>query len=320
MKPQTNAGNADEIRLLQARVGRALLAQRVHLQSHYVARMIGHGLTYFHIENMLWLHWLIRLGMKMTGVYWWGRRNALSVRVRRNRLTVRGLPREFEGFTMLQLSDLHLDMSPGLVEALISVVSPLAFDIAVLTGDYRARTFGPINGALRELDRLRPALRGEVYAVLGNHDYIEMLPPMEAMGIRFLVNEHVMLKRGAGVLCLAGVDDPHFYETDNVQNAAAHLEHEVPAVLLSHSPEIYRKAAAAGFPALICGHTHGGQICLPGGIPILMNARAPLKMVRGPWTYRGMRGYTSVGAGTSGVDVRFFCPPEVVLHQLTAGD
>src|SRR5947209_5222635 len=67
-----------------------------------------------------------------------------------------------------------------------------------------------------------------------------------------------------------------------------------------------------------CGHTHGGQICLPGGIPVLTLAGSPRALARGLWRYRGMVGYTSAGTGTSIVDVRLNCPPEVTLHRLRA--
>ncbi|MBA1333200.1 metallophosphoesterase, partial [Candidatus Endoriftia persephone str. Guaymas] len=66
------------------------------------------------------------------------------------------------------------------------------------------------------------------------------------------------------------------------------------------------------------GHTHGGQICLPGGIPITLDAKCPRYMGSGPWDYNGMRGYTSVGTGSSIVNVRLNCPPEVTLHRLRA--
>ncbi len=279
---------------------------------------MGHGLTYFHIENMLWLHWLIRLGLKLTGLYRRGRRNALHSEVRRNPVALPGLGSDFDGFTILQISDLHLDINPGMADAIAAAVEPLQYDVCVLTGDFRSRTHGSTNPVLEAMARLRKTLRGEVYAVLGNHDFIEMVPPLEDMGIRLLMNESVLLKRGDSTLCLAGVDDPHFYESDNVQKAAARLERGVPSVLLAHSPEIYRKAAACGFDLVLCGHTHGGQICLPGGIPVLINARVPFRMVKRSWRYRGMQGYTSVGTGSSGVDVRFWCPPEVTLHTLVS--
>ena len=301
---------------LQARLGKALYAQRIHFQKHYESRMFGHGVVFCHIENMLWVHWLMRLVLKMAGLYGRGQRNALAVQVRHNRIAVKGLPAEFDGYTLLQLSDLHLDINPKLADAVARVIAPLKYDDCVVTGDFRAKTYGAPDCALDGLARLRPYLRGAVYGVMGNHDFIEMLPAMEAMGIRFLMNEHVMLQRGAAQVCLAGVDDIHFYGTDNIQKAAAHLDHHVPAILLSHSPEIYGKAAACGFDVLLCGHTHGGQICLPGGIPLLKNSRVSGKMVRGAWEYRGMKAYTSVGTGSSGLDVRFWCPPEVTLHTL----
>ena len=67
---------------------------------------------------------------------------------------------------------------------------------------------------------------------------------------------------------------------------------------------------------MLCGHTHGGQICLPGGVPILTDSDAPRAFARGAWNYRGMAGYTSVGCGSSIVDVRLNCLPEVTLHHL----
>ncbi|MEI6562968.1 MAG: metallophosphoesterase [bacterium] len=303
---------------LEERVGRALLAHRLHMEAHWVSRARRVGVTTFHIGGLLWYHWFMRVGFKMLGLYGWGQHNTLKIRVRLNRLPLHGLPPEFEGFTILQLSDLHLDANPKLVDAVVAAIQPLAYDIAVITGDFRVSTFGGTDPVLAALARLRPAIKGDVYAVMGNHDFIEMLLPVEALSIRFLMNEHVMLRRGNGSLCLAGVDDPHYYETDNIQAAAAHLNHDVPSILLSHSPEIYKKAAACGFDALLCGHTHGGQICLPVGIPVLQNSRAPWRMAQGAWDYQGMRGYTSSGTGSSGVDVRFWCPPEITLHTLTA--
>lgn len=304
---------------LERRIGRAHLTQRLETETHYAARVLGHGLTYFHIENLRWGHWLLRLFLKASGLYWRGRRNALCPVVRRNTLSIAGLPAAFEGFTLLQLSDLHLDLSPGLTDAIADSVSGVPYDICVITGDFRAKTYGPYDLALRELGRLRPFLRGDVYTVLGNHDFIETVPLMEELGLRVLLNEAVPLQRGGQSLYLAGIDDAHYYETDNVQKAAIHLEHEVPAILLSHTPEPYKKAAACGFSVMLCGHTHGGQICAPGGIPFLTNTRASRRFVRGAWRYHNMQGYTSAGTGSSGVDVRFWCPPELTLHTLSVG-
>jgi uncharacterized protein len=155
-----------------------------------------------------------------------------------------------------------------------------------------------------------------VYGVLGNHDTICMVPALEGMGIRMLLNECVVIERGGQRIHLAGIDDAHFYKVDNIEKAADAVPHEEFSILLSHTPEIYRQAAHAGFDLLLSGHTHGGQICLPGGIPITLDSALPRSFGSGAWKYRDMAGYTSVGAGSSVVPVRFNCPPEITLHHL----
>jgi hypothetical protein len=128
----------------------------------------------------------------------------------------------------------------------------------------------------------------------------------------------VAIGRGSEALHLAGIDDAHYFRVDNIEKAVQDIPDEDVTILLSHTPEIYRQAAYAGFDLMLCGHTHGGQICLPGGIPLTLDARCPRRIGAGAWSYNGMRGYTSVGTGTSIVNVRLNCPPEVTLHRLRA--
>src|SRR5437764_15101049 len=122
-----------------------------------------------------------------------------------------------------------------------------------------------------------------------------------------------MRGRSADTVHLAGIDDAHFYRVDNIEKAAANIPHRDFSILLSHTPEIYRQAAHAGFNLLLGGHTHGGQICLPGSIPITLDSVLPRRMGAGSWHFRNMAGYTSVGAGSSIVVARFNCPPEITL-------
>jgi hypothetical protein len=199
---------------------------------------------------------------------------------------------------------------------LIEAVRQVDYELCVLTGDYRAETFGPYTAALDALRQLRTHLRGDVYAILGNHDSLCMVPDMEDMGIQVLLNEQVPIERAGEVIHLAGIDDPHYYRADNLEKAADAIPDGAISVLLAHSPEIYRQAAHAEFNVMLCGHTHAGQICLPGGLPVLCNARCPREYCRGSWTYHGMAGYTSAGSGSCVVDVRINCPPEITLHQL----
>lgn len=303
---------------LEARLGRVHLRQRLGIESDHEAQVFGQGRNFFHIENWYSVHALIRNGLRATLLYHRGRRNARDIGLRRNELRVAGLPRPFDGFTLLHVSDLHLDMSPDLPDALIRAVHGLDYDLCVMTGDFRARTFGPYAAALEGLTRLWEVLHGPVYAVLGNHDTIRMVPEMERLGVRLLMNESVALARGGSTIHLLGIDDPHYYRADNLEKALADVPPDSVSLLLAHSPEIYRHAAHAGIDVMLCGHTHGGQICLPGGRPMMCNARCPRSLCAGAWRFHDLLGYTSAGSGVSVVDVRLNCPPEVALHTLRA--
>ena len=96
------------------------------------------------------------------------------------------LPPLFEGFTILHISDLHVDMNEVAMNRLIELVGSMQYDVCVLTGDYRGRTFGPFQPALDGVARVGTHLKQPIYAVLGNHDTIQMVPGLEAMGIRVL--------------------------------------------------------------------------------------------------------------------------------------
>ena len=244
------------------------------------------------------------------------RRNARLIEIRHNPIKLPRLPAAFEGFTLLQISDLHLDMAADFPHALIEAVRQVEYDLCVLTGDFRAETFGPYEAALQGLQQVRTQLEGEVYAILGNHDTVCMVPGMESMDIRLLLNEQVALQRGGDTIYLAGIDDPHYYRADNLEKAAENIPEDAVSILLAHSPEIYRHAAHADFDVMLCGHTHAGQICLPGGVPLMCNASCPRSLCAGAWSYHGLSGYTSAGSGACVVDVRINCPPEITLHHL----
>lgn len=304
------------LRKLQQRLGKTHARQRLGIETEHEARVFGQGINLFHLENWYSVHSLIRNLLRLTGLYWRGRRNADRVQVRRNEIVSASLPVAFDGFTILQVSDLHVDMNAGAMQRLVELVPSLSYDISVLTGDYRGKTFGPIDLTLEGLARVRPHMKGAVYAVLGNHDSIRMVPAMEEMGIRLLLNECEAIERGRQQIHLAGIDDAHYFRVDNIEKAASSIPENAFAILLSHTPEIYRQAAHAGFNVLLSGHTHGGQICLPGSIPITLDSVLPRRMGSGAWRYAEMCGYTSVGIGTSIVPVRLNCPPEVTLHRL----
>ncbi|HZC35757.1 MAG TPA: metallophosphoesterase [Chthoniobacterales bacterium] len=301
---------------LEQRLGRVYTTQRLGIEKDYEQRVFGGGINFFHIENWYSIHSVIRNSLKLAGLYRRGCRNAERVQVRRYHVQQRELPSLFHGFTILQISDMHADMNQGAMRRLSELLDELTYDLCVLTGDYRGKTFGPFDAALEAIAQVRSRLKGPVFGVLGNHDTIRMVPSLEQMGIRMLLNECETIVRGDQRIHLAGIDDAHYYRVDNIEKAASSIPHNGYSILLSHTPEIYRQAAHADFNLLLSGHTHGGQICLPGSIPITLDSVLPRYMAAGPWKYHNMLGYTSVGVGSCIVAVRLNCLPEITLHHL----
>ena len=314
--PALSAEEQAALAQLETRVGHLHVRQRLGLEQDYEAHVFRRGTHFFHLENWYSIHSLIRWSLRLAGLHARGRRNALDIRIRHHDVPIANLPRAFDGYTLLHLSDLHVDMRSDFVPALVERVRGLDHDACVLTGDYRARTFGPYATTLAGMRALRPHLGDAVYGVLGNHDSIRMVPGLEALGVRMLLNERVKIQRAGETIYLAGIDDAHFYRVENYHRAAHDIPPGAVSILLSHTPETYRHAAHAAFNLMLCGHTHGGQICLPGGTPVITDASCPRAFARGPWRYHDMIGYTSTGAGSSIVDVRLNCPPEITLHHL----
>ncbi|TMJ50828.1 MAG: metallophosphoesterase [Alphaproteobacteria bacterium] len=311
--------NEDIVEHLERRLGRLHARQRIGIEDDHEARVFGQGLNYFHPENWYYSPTIIRNALKLTGLYWHARKNTERIQIRHYDIALPKLPAAFDGFTILQISDLHVDMNERAMQRLIELLPGLVYDVCVLTGDYRGKTFGPFDATLEGLARVCAQIAGPIFGVLGNHDTIRMVPGLEEMGIGMLLNEAETLVRSDQRIHLAGIDDAHYYRVDNIEKAVAQLPGDGFSILLSHTPEIYRQAAHADFDLLLSGHTHGGQICLPGAIPITLDAKLPRRMGSGLWKYHDMVGYTSVGVGSCLVPVRINCPPEIVLHHLRRG-
>jgi hypothetical protein len=307
----------DLVQQLERRFGQLHLRQRLGIEDDH-ERHAGRGGGSLRPRRWYLSPSIISGSLKLTGLYWRARKNAERIEIRRHPIALPGLPSAFAGFTILQISDLHVDISPAAMRRLAELLPQLNYDLCVLTGDYRGKTYGPYEAAIAGMARLRDRIAAPVYAVLGNHDSIRMVPALEAMGVRMLVNEAEPLLRDGQVLYLAGIDDAHYYRMDNIEKAASQIPYGEFSILLSHTPEIYRQAAHADFDLLLSGHTHGGQICLPGAIPVTLDSVLPRRMGSGSWRYGRMVGYTSVGVGSCILPVRINCPPEITLHELRA--
>jgi predicted MPP superfamily phosphohydrolase len=300
---------------LEHRLGHTYARQRLGIERDHEARMFGAGLK-FDVENWYAAPWLIRGALRLTGLYRRAQRNAERVVVRENIVRSQRIPASFHGYSILHITDMHVDISKGAMRRLTDLLPSLDYDICVLTGDYRGKTYGPFEPTLDGLAQVCHYLKGPVYGVLGNHDTIQMVPGLEGMGIRMLLNENEPILHQADKIYLAGIDDAHFYRVDNIEKAASDIPDQAFSILLSHTPEIYRQAAHAGFDLMLSGHTHGGQICLPRSIPITLDSVLPRRMGSGAWKHSDMLGYTSAGIGSSVLAVRLNCPPEITLHRL----
>jgi predicted MPP superfamily phosphohydrolase len=287
---------------------------------HLVSKRHGARRRQQHWDALLVALKAFEWGLARVGQLDRGRQNAATIVLRERELRFADLPAAFDGFTVLHISDPHLDGLPGIEERIVRLVQGRAFDLCVLTGDYRMELHGPIGAVMASLERLVGGIeaRHGFLGVLGNHDDSHMVAPMEAMGIRMLVNESVVLPRGGDRLRFVGTDDVHYYYTDqSVQ--ALEVAREDFTVALVHSPELYEAAAAAGVRLYLCGHTHGGQIRLPYGIAPLRHLRIGRHLYRGHWRHGEMQGVTSEGAGTSGIAVRFNTESEIVVLTLRRG-
>ncbi len=304
---------------LSLRLGPVHARQRLAIEQEAEARVLGRDHRSFHLENLASAPAFIRFCLQVTGLFGRARANSRRLCTVYNRFVVPDLPEDLEGMKILHLTDLHVDMDAHNLEAVIRQIEPLDYDLCVLTGDYRSKTWGPVDNAMAGMKKLRAAIRGDAWAVLGNHDSIRMVPGLEDMGYRLLMNEHAEIQRNGSSLFLAGVDDAHYYKVHNLHRAGDEIPPGALTLLLSHTPEIWREASHAGYDLFLCGHTHGGQICLPGGYPVTLDSDCPRALGRGYWRRNGMQGYTSPGAGTSVLNVRLNCPPEVTIHTLTRG-
>ncbi|MES2937126.1 MAG: metallophosphoesterase [Pseudomonadota bacterium] len=237
-------------------------------------------------------------------------------RVKTVEIPLPGLPEALHGFRLVQISDLHVGptIRATYVQAVVDAVNALQADAVVLTGDL-------VDGSVEELaPHVAPlaALRSAhgSYAVTGNHEYYSGAGPwiahLRRMGMRVLMNEHVVIERAGARLVLAGIPDHgagHF-DASHAPDAAAALR-GAPAdaavrLLLAHQPRSLHGALAAGFDVQLSGHTHGGQF-LPWNFFVRLQQphTAGLHRIGKLWLY------VSRGTGYWGPPKRLGAPSEI---------
>jgi predicted MPP superfamily phosphohydrolase len=211
------------------------------------------------------------------------------------------LPRAFDGYRMVQLSDLHASrlLQRSWMEAVVARANTLKPDLMLLTGDM---VDGTVAARVHDVEPLRhlTAQHG-VFAVAGNHEYYQgyqqWLTHFSTLGLRVLLNEHVTISKGDSSVVLAGVTDRAAARSGdlmpNVDMALAGVPKDIAVILLSHRPSGAQANARAGADLQLSGHTHGGQFLGFHWVVQLANEG----YVSGEYTVDGMRMYVSHGAG-----------------------
>jgi predicted MPP superfamily phosphohydrolase len=271
----------------------------------------------FHWENFDFLNPTVEFLVKAIGLFPRGYRNATDIQLKRVTLELSHLPEVFDGFRLLWISDLHLEPFNHLPQKVLDIIQPLEYDLCIFGGDscfehyFSDKACSMMEHIARGLVKKTPVL-----GILGNHDFYPIAQMLDAVGFRMLLNENTCLERDGQKLWFAGVEDGHYFHAEDLDEAAKGIPAGDCKILLSHSPEMYKQGASAGFDLCLSGHTHGGQICLPGGASLVSSASVPRPMRKGFWRYGNMLGYTCSGAAASGAAVRFNSRPEITLFTL----
>lgn len=221
------------------------------------------------------------------------------------------LPEKFNGWKLLQLSDLHADLSPTFAESLSQSLQYVKADACAITGDFQDRPKDSPHKTVEALRTILRPLKMPIYGIPGNHDTLQTVEAVQTTGVEMLINRSTPIKSGGDTIHLCGVDDPHFYQTHDLQAAGG------PGfrILLAHSPEIYKEAAEENFALCLSGHTHAGQIQLPGLGALMGKSGIPRAMFHGKWKSKNLSGFTSAGTGSSAVPLRLNCRPEIITHE-----
>ena len=236
-------------------------------------------------------------------------------RLRARDVFISGLHESFDGYRIVQISDLHCGpfMSGRRVAGWVAAVNRQDPDLVAVTGDFitsGSAFVSVVAGALGQLSG-----RDGVFASMGNHDYFtdgDLVPDALARaGLTVLRNAGVEVRRGAGFIYLAGVDDTWSHRAD-VGKALAGRAHGTPTVLLAHDPALFPEAVGHGVDLTLSGHTHGGQVALPFFARRFNLARLMTRFTSGLYRSGSSTLYVNHGLGTTGPPVRLGVAPEIL--------
>ena len=239
--------------------------------------------------------------------------------VRRIKIKLSGLPVAFNGMKLIQFSDTHIGFHFSLndLETVVKQINELRADMVCFTGDLLDDQSGlPY---LPEVTRILSQIKAPLgkWAVLGNHDYWTGVNPIHTAltdaGFRLLKNQHTVIEKGTDLIYMIGLDDVLEGEV-NVDLATKMIPQGVCKILLVHEPD-FADHLPSPVDLQLSGHSHGGQILLPFGSPLVtppLGSKYPI----GLYTVNNTILYTNKGLGTTILPFRFWCRPEITLVTL----
>ena len=240
---------------------------------------------------------------------------------RKVEIPVRGLAPELDGYTIAQLSDLHIGAFTPLwwAKRWVTAANEAAADLVVVTGDMVTsgvafhEDIAELIGGLRAKDG--------TYVIMGNHDYFGEGEPLvtllRATGAHVLRNEGVVLERDGGRLFLAGMDDT-WTKRANLEASLAARPEGVATVLLAHDPDRFPHAVKRHVEVVLSGHTHGGQIAMPFLGRFINASKLAHQYHVGIYEDGDSTLYVHPGLGTTGPPMRLGVAPEIALIKLRA--
>ena len=260
---------------------------------------------------------------------------------------IKDLPKVFENYKIAHLTDFHFGICtpPNVIEKAVEIVCEIKPSVICLTGDYvqvsatgithiLATKVSPklfkwkeyrrdVRKLAKEFARIIKPLNPAdgIYGVFGNHDYHEGIGTIKRQfpkTIKWLVNESIQIEKNNSKISISGIDDYKFGKPSINKTVLNHKNKTAFDLLLAHNPDVFTTKGAEKldrFNLTLCGHTHGGQICLPGRKPII--TRTSQKEHCSGLSYKNENAiYVSRGVGCGGLPLRIFCPAEILIITL----
>lgn len=252
-----------------------------------------------------------------------------NIQVRNIELRLPNLPNAFDGYTILHLSDLHINKLGMLEKRTMELIGQREVDACIITGDVTTNprasdTFRRVCSAIKHRD--------PIYMVLGNSEHkpwVDTQTLTEALsfpGLNILINSSMTINRGTEKITLVGIDDP-YSRLDDIEKAYNGVDSDDFIIFLTHCPSKAPDGIKRGADLILSGHTHGGQVRLPYIGVLWTHMRSNKKLNDGLYMPDDLKRilktdpgdsilYVSRGVGTSRIHIRFLCPPEITYITL----